>query len=71
MWNEAERCEHTAFISRLLPGTLSHIERLDASSYLPLNSVNLASAMFDVAYVLLGLSIFGLMVLYARWAARG
>ena len=30
-----------------------------------------ASAMYDVAYLLLGLAIFAVMGLYARWAGNG
>jgi hypothetical protein len=48
----------------------THIAFLRAAQYLHGSSLNEETAMLDLIYLALGLGLFGLMQLYARWAAK-
>ena len=48
----------------------THIAFLRADQYLHGSSLNEETAMLDIIYLALGLGLFGLMQLYARWAAK-
>lgn len=55
---------------RLYRRTPTHIAFLRAAQYLHGSSLNEETAMLDIIYLALGLGLFGLMQLYARWAAK-
>ncbi|MFA6139733.1 MAG: hypothetical protein WC684_03340 [Hyphomicrobium sp.] len=58
------------FMRRLCRRAPTHIAFLRAAQYLHGSSLNEETAMLDLIYLALGLGLFGLMQLYARWAAK-
>ena len=61
---------YAIFMRRLYRRPPTHIAFLHAAQYLHGSSLNEETAMLDLIYLALGLGLFGLMQLYARWAAK-